>query len=419
MIKNLVKIFLIIFTNIALSQSGTNSPYSYTGLGEVNFRGNQINRFMGGLEVYNDSIHANLSNPSSYAKLLLTTYSIGLNYSNNQLSDTNDSKSLISSGLDYIGIAIPTKKFGFGFGIIPFTSVGYKLSQIDDSSSSDILNRYEGEGGINKVFFSLGLYLLKNLSFGITINYDFGKLKYQTSKFLDDVYLGTVLINESSISGLDIKLATNYEIPVNSKIDLHMMVSYVPQGSLNSNNKRLLITSPLSDPSNIAEIIEIDLAETGLDFTEIQLPSSSIVGFGLGKKSKWFAGAQYIMTNSSNFKNSFNTLPNISYKDGSQFSIGGFYIPDYSSITSYWKRVVLRMGFRHEVTGIFKNNFGINETGINFGAGLPLPGYSNVNIGFEYGSRGTKNSNILNEKFWTVRIGFSLNDRWFIKRKYN
>jgi len=419
MIKNFVKIFLLIFTNIALSQSGTNSPYSYTGLGEVNFRGNQINRFMGGLEVYNDSIHANLSNPSSYAKLLLTTYSIGLNYSNNQLSDTNDSKSLISSGLDYIGIAIPTKKFGFGFGIIPFTSVGYKLSQIDDSSSSDILNRYEGEGGINKVFFSLGLYLLKNLSFGVTINYDFGKLKYQTSKFLDDVYLGTVLINESSISGLDIKLATNYEIPVNSKIDLHMMVSYVPQGSLNSNNKRLLITSPLSDPSNITEIIEIDLADTGLDFTEIQLPSSSIVGFGLGKKSKWFAGAQYIMTNSSNFKNSFNTLPNISYEDGSQFSIGGFYIPDYSSITSYWKRVVLRMGFRHEVTGIFKNNFGINETGINFGAGLPLPGYSNVNIGFEYGSRGTKNSNILNEKFWTVRIGFSLNDRWFIKRKYN
>ena len=419
MIKNLVKIFLLIFTNIALSQSGTNSPYSYTGLGEVNFRGNQINRFMEGLEVYNDSIHANLSNPSSYAKLLLTTYSIGLNYSNNQLSDTNDSKSLISSGLDYIGIAIPTKKFGFGFGIIPFTSVGYKLSQIDDSSSSDILNRYEGEGGINKVFFSLGLYLLKNLSFGVTINYDFGKLKYQTSKFLDDVYLGTVLINESSISGLDIKLATNYEIPVNSKIDLHVMVSYVPQGSLNSNNKRLLITSPLSDPSNIAEIIEIDLAETGLDFTEIQLPSSSIVGFGLGKKSKWFAGAQYIVTNSSNFKNSFNTLPNVSYKDGSQFSIGGFYIPDYSSITSYWKRVVLRMGFRHEVTGIFKNNFGINETGINFGAGLPLPGYSNVNIGFEYGSRGTKNSNILNEKFWTVRIGFSLNDRWFIKRKYN
>ena len=36
------------------------------------------------------------------------------------LIDTNDSKSLISSGLDYIGVAIPTNKFGFGFGIIPY-----------------------------------------------------------------------------------------------------------------------------------------------------------------------------------------------------------------------------------------------------------------------------------------------------------
>ena len=79
------------------------------------------------------------------------------------------------------------------------------------------------------------------------------------------------------------------------------------------------------------------------------------------------------MTNSSNFKNSFNTLPNISYKDGSQFSIGGFYILTIHRLLVIG-RVVLRMGFRHEVTGIFKNNFGINETGINFGAGLPLPG---------------------------------------------
>ena len=86
---------------------------------------------------------------------------------------------------------MPTKNLDLALGV-PFTSVGYKLSQIDDSSSSDILNRYEGEGGINKVFFSLGLYLLKNLSFGVTINYDFGKLKYQTSKFLDDILLRTV-----------------------------------------------------------------------------------------------------------------------------------------------------------------------------------------------------------------------------------
>ena len=134
-------------------------------------------------------------------------------------------------------------------------------------------------------------------------------------------------------------------------------------------------------------------------------------GFGFGKNSKWFAGGQYIMTQSSNFKNSFNPLPNVNYKDSSQLSIGGFFIPDFSSITSYWKRVVLRMGFRHEATGILANNFEIKETGLNFGFGLPLPGYSNLNIGLEYGSRGSNNSSMLEEKFWTIRLGFSLNDR--------
>ena len=125
MIRYFLQTFILLFTNVVFSQLGTTSPYSYFGLGEVNFRGTQINRFMGGLEIYNDSIHANLSNPSSYAKLKLTTYSLGLNYRNNNLTDSNDSKSLISSGLDYIGVAIPTNKFGFGFGIIPYTSVGY------------------------------------------------------------------------------------------------------------------------------------------------------------------------------------------------------------------------------------------------------------------------------------------------------
>ena len=418
MIRYFLQTFILLFTNVVFSQLGTTSPYSYFGLGEVNFRGTQINRFMGGLEIYNDLIHANLSNPSSYAKLKLTTYSLGLNYRNNNLTDTNESKSLISSGLDYIGVAIPTNKFGFGFGIIPYTSIGYKLNQLD-SSFTNILNQYQGEGGINKVFFSVGFNLLKYFSFGATINYDFGKLKYQTSKYIDDVFFGTVLINESSVSGLDIKLATNFEIPIYNNLNLHAMISYVPQASLNSTNRSQLLTSALSDPSILGEVVEIDLADSGLDLTEIQLPSSLGIGFGFGKNSKWFAGGQYIMIKSSNFKNSFNTLPNVSYKDGSQLSIGGFFIPDFSSITSYWKRVVLRMGFRQESTGILTNNFEIKETGLNFGFGLPLPGYSNLNIGLEYGSRGSNNSRMLEENFLTLRLGFSLNDRWFVKRKYN
>ncbi len=53
------------------SQVGTGSPYSFAGFGETNFRGNHLNRAMGGIDVYIDSIHPNINNPASYGALKL------------------------------------------------------------------------------------------------------------------------------------------------------------------------------------------------------------------------------------------------------------------------------------------------------------------------------------------------------------
>ena len=51
------------------AQSNTSSPYSIGGLGELAFKGNAINRHMGGLDIYSDSLHANLNNPASFGDL--------------------------------------------------------------------------------------------------------------------------------------------------------------------------------------------------------------------------------------------------------------------------------------------------------------------------------------------------------------
>ena len=76
--------FFLIFllTSNLFAQNGASSPYSATGLGERNFNGTQATRHMGGLDVFTDSIHANLNNPASYGFLKLTTYSVGINYTN-------------------------------------------------------------------------------------------------------------------------------------------------------------------------------------------------------------------------------------------------------------------------------------------------------------------------------------------------
>ena len=55
-------LLFILMTSIVLAQSGSASPYSSGGLGERNFSGTQATRHMGGLDVFTDSIHANLNN---------------------------------------------------------------------------------------------------------------------------------------------------------------------------------------------------------------------------------------------------------------------------------------------------------------------------------------------------------------------
>jgi len=45
--------------------------------------------------------------------------------------------------------------------------------------------------------------------------------------------------------------------------------------------------------------------------------------------------------------------------------------------------------------------------------------FSNLNLGLEYGQRGTTNSGLIQENFFKLSIGLSLNDQWFVKRKFN
>jgi len=43
--------------------------------------------------------------------------------------------------------------------------------------------------------------------------------------------------------------------------------------------------------------------------------------------------------------------------------------------------------------------------------------FSNLNLGFEYGKKGTTDNGLLEEKYVNFRLSLSLNDIWFKKRK--
>ncbi|MGY8922305.1 MAG: hypothetical protein ACKVJR_01110 [Flavobacteriales bacterium] len=418
MIKVNLSLLLFIFTSAIFAQSGSSSPYSGGGLGERNFSGTEANRHMGGLDVFTDSIHANLNNPASFGFLKLTTYSVGVNYTNNSLSSTTDSFKADTASLDYLAVSIPAGIFGFSFGILPYSSVGYKVRDLSGSDDFKISNRYEGSGGINQTYISIGIPVTKFFAVGASINYNFGKLFYRTGQFLTGIENGTFLSNQSSISGLSYLFSAQANIPIKKKYNFQGMFSFEPKAPLNSENNRVFYTQSINNQS-VSDFIEVNLDAIGLDVTSVDISKTYKLGLGFGENKKWFLGLQRNLTKSATFNNDFFKRENIRYRDSKKWTIGGFYIPNYASFTSFWSRVVYRFGFRSEQMSLIVNNIPLTETGISFGVGLPLGGLSNANVGLEISQRGQKEFGLLKETLIALRIGLSLNDVWFIKRKFN
>ena len=229
MIRISISLLILLLPNLVTAQSGSISPYSSTGLGEKNFNGTQATRHMGGLDVFTDSIHANLNNPASYGFLKVTTYSVGVNYKNTNLSSSSESQYSDNASLDYLAISIPAGKFGFGFGIIPYSSVGYQIETLSPNSEGiNLLNRYEGQGGVNQTYFSVGLPLASFIAVGASAQYNFGNLFYRTGQYAEGVENGTFLTNQSNVSGFNYQFSIQSNIPINKKYFLQSMLSYQP-----------------------------------------------------------------------------------------------------------------------------------------------------------------------------------------------
>lgn len=412
--KFLLPLFLL-FSIVSFAQDGSASPYSFFGVGDVRFKGtNEINA-MAGLSIAPDSIHLNIQNPASYSGLKLSTFTIGGSSSatNFKSNTSNDKANRIA--LDYFAIGLPLKKFGVALGLIPYATTGYNIKTIDNVN--DIIRRYTGKGGLNKVFAGIGYQFTPSLSLGADFMYNFGRIETDNIKYVAASQFGTEETNVSDMSGFNINIGAMYNHKINKKLDFYSGITYTPQSNLNTNNSRNIFTIQYLGDLTPAPI---DYFNTQSSLNKIKLPSKLSIGAGLGESKKWLFGAQVTFQESSTFSNRLSDITNVKYENAVKYTLGGYYIPNYSSFSNYFKKVTYRGGFRYENTGLIINNEPINDYAMTAGIGLPIGGsFSNINLGIELGKRGTTKANLVQENYANIIISLSLNDKWFVKRKYD
>ena len=416
MIKKILISACLLLSLVSFAQEGTASPYSFYGIGDVRFRGTLENRSMGEIAIEQDSIHMNLQNPASFAHLKLTTFTLGGTYATTKLKTDTESSNARRSTLDYLGIGLPLGKFGVGFGLIPYSSVGYKISSVSEDPAQNN-RRFNGSGGLNKAFFGIGFKIAPNFSIGADVNYNFGKIETNNFEYITDISIGARELNTVDLSGVNFNLGMMYQTKINKKVSFFSSLNYSLESKLKAENTRNIATALYG--SNF-DLVIVDVLGDVKTEKNLKIPSKYNAQAGFGEARKWLVGVGYTFQEAGSLNNNYNSLDNVTYEKHSKYSIGGYYIPNYNSFSNYAKRITYRGGFRFENTGLVIHSEPIEDMALTLGVGLPLTGtFSNVNVGLEFGKRGTTAAKLVEENYANVSVSFSLNDRWFEKRKFN
>lgn len=416
MIKKLIILVGIFFTINSWSQDNTASPYSFYGLGEIKFKGTQDSKSMGGLGIVGDSIQLSLMNPASYSKLKLTTFAVGGTNSSSKQSSVNESEKSQRTSFDYLAIGLPFGKFGVAFGLMPYSAVGYRNENKIETTEDTRNFKSQGSGYVNKVFVGSSYAFSDNLSIGFDLTYHFGDF---TNDFTENIIspdftqYTTRERNITQLNGLSYNLGVLYNKKINSKLNFLSSLTYSAEGKLNSESSR-----------NIATVVYTSTGtELSSDNEDITLPNKQLIipsrlsfGFGLSENKKWLIGTEISFTQNKNLVNRFADNTNVTYENSTRFALGGYYIPKFDSFSSYLERIVYRAGFKYENSGLVINNESINDYGMNFGLGFPL-GFSKVDLGFEFGKRGTTKNGLIEENYFNLSIGLNLSAKWFERRK--
>jgi hypothetical protein len=419
----------------ANAQVTTQSPYSRYGVGNIKSLALPQFKAMGGIStaVFSPSGYSNINmmNPSSYAGITLTTVDIGATGSFNNLKRNDASETSFNSTLSHIALAFPvSRQSALSFGLLPYSELGYKfvnsatLSASGSTSAQDVNYIYAGEGGLNKAYIGYGFQLGKHFRLGANAEYIFGNLLQTRSTELVDQTnaINSRLETKNTVGGLSYSYGTQYNIPLNSKTSVTLGYSGSSASSINS-TKSFVVTQYLKDATTGAELSAMDtLVNTQNEKTQLKLPLLHSFGISIQKYNKWLIGADYRMGKWSDLSIGDQ---NQQLQDTYGFSVGGQITPDINSIGSYFNRVDYRLGFTYDKTYVQLNNQDIKQMAITFGFGFPLASsaartsFYKMNFTTELGRRGALTNGLLQENYINLHLGFTLNDRWFRRFKFD
>jgi hypothetical protein len=432
---------VIVFEAKSQSTATSSSPYSQYGLGDLTPMLLPQNIGMGGIATATNVINGfnsiNPLNPASYGAISLTTIDAGIYSSTLFLSQSGQSSAVNSNTrFSHVAFAIPiTRGSAFSFGLLPYSQLGYNYKQTlskgfgtgSPADTNAVNYIYSGEGGLSKAYLGYGFTIARHLLVGFNVSYIFGDLKhYQTTEI--PTYTGTLnstVEQDNSVGGLNYDFGAQYSIDLS--LTRHIILAYSASASSNLNSKSSYIVSQYSyDASGNKNVAADSIINQQGANAKIHLPQNNHFGISYQKDQKYLVGADYSTARWSDL--SIGGV-NQGMANSSTLNVGGQITPNMNALGNYWATVDYRFGFIHDQTYVnVPNPTGggftqIKSNSLTFGFGMPLRpnnlSFYKVNLSAEVGQRGSLSNGLVKENFINIHLGFTLNDKWFQRYKFD
>lgn len=422
-------ILLAVCLGQAIAQN-TFSPYTSYGLGDFHDKNLAHSAAMGGVGIGLPAVwHINTLNPALLTSNSLSVFELGFQGERRTLSTDTESQTVGAGGYRYINFAFPiiTGKWTSSVSMSPFSSVNYSFQAIrpienaaeDGFSAARIV--FEGEGGLSEVRMMHGVRLAKGLSVGARGSYIFGFTQHEsTSLILDRDTTGayysisgqfpTNLLEKTDYKGVTYGFGLSYGRPIgNSNHAVGFGMTYDVGTDLSGSRNVLLTAQSQASAGDTLSNRSID--------GSFQLPSKFGIGISWIKNNFMSVGIDYVQSNwnsDAGFENDAEQ-----FKSTFALGLGVEIIPRFDDVDDYFKRIRYRFGARYEQLPYVLSGETIDDFGITFGWSLPVRGVSALNMAFKAGSRGKVQEGLVQERYFKFMLAATVNDRWFVRRKYN
>ncbi len=473
-------LFLFVFVSVAtslISQNLTFSPYSRFGLGELNSPVFSQIGALGGTYIgfkpdTTAPIFVNIANPASIAGIRLTTLELG---GIARFSEFNNGTSKVktkTANFSYATLGFPIKqRGGAAFGLMPYSNVGYNLkTETDVSGIGNVTSAFKGEGGINRVFFGVGVLpfkkvlvkfyrsayhdtlikyketkkyknikfrkqLLSDLTIGGRADYLFGNILQTSSVIYPSSisyyntrrYRGTSYNDVTACFGLQTSFVIDSVHKHNNESDsLHKNTPGHRRGL--KNKIRIGFGYYVSLPNTIGvknssiaynyslngfgdEIAKDTFVYIIDQKSSVRLPLEQGIGMSIkkGDMLNFAVDASYTNWQQFRYMGNANTLKN-SYR----VSCGLNFVPNKYAAGSgaYIRRMQYRVGAFYTTGYLELKNTAINNYAATIGVGLPVGlfrAFQVVNISAQFGKMGSINNGLVQEKYVKLIVGFTFN----------